>query len=70
MVTVRLVVVVTTVELWLPISLDTPNAEDASPVVVSSLTARGIALLVDDEPLVRMSTADMLADLGYNVIEA
>ena len=26
--------------------------------------------LVDDEDLVRMSTADMLADLGYAVIEA
>jgi DNA-binding NtrC family response regulator len=27
-------------------------------------------LLVDDEPLVRASTADMLAELGYGVIEA
>ena len=30
----------------------------------------GIALLIDDEDLVRMSTADMLADLGYDVVEA
>ena len=30
----------------------------------------GTALLVDDEELVRMSTADMLIDLGYEVIEA
>jgi CheY-like chemotaxis protein len=30
----------------------------------------GTALLVDDEELVRMSTADMLSDLGYAVIEA
>jgi len=29
-----------------------------------------IALLVDDEDLVRMSTADMLSDLGFVVIEA
>jgi CheY-like chemotaxis protein len=29
-----------------------------------------VALLVDDEELVRMSTADMLADLGYAVVEA
>jgi CheY-like chemotaxis protein len=27
-------------------------------------------LLVDDEALVRSSTADMLADLGYRVVEA
>ena len=27
-------------------------------------------MLVDDEELVRMSTADMLADLGYSVVEA
>jgi len=30
----------------------------------------GTALLVDDEELVRMSTSDMLNDLGYTVIEA
>ncbi len=30
----------------------------------------GTALLVDDEDLVRMSTADMLSDLGYSVVEA
>jgi CheY-like chemotaxis protein len=30
---------------------------------------RGTALLVDDERFVRASTADMLADLGYEVVE-
>jgi CheY-like chemotaxis protein len=29
-----------------------------------------VALLVDDEELVRMSTADMLSDLGFAVVEA
>lgn len=29
-----------------------------------------IALVVDDEPLIRMDTADMVADAGYHVIEA
>jgi CheY-like chemotaxis protein len=30
----------------------------------------GTALLVDDEEMVRLSTADMLMDLGYDVVEA
>ena len=29
-----------------------------------------IALVVDDEPLIRMDTADMVADEGFEVIEA
>ena len=29
-----------------------------------------MALLVDDEEIVRMDTADMLANLGYEVVEA
>ena len=33
-------------------------------------TQRGIALLVEDEPLVRASTADMLSELGFEVVEA
>jgi CheY-like chemotaxis protein/two-component sensor histidine kinase len=60
----------TTVDLWLPISADrlgnVPGEQrDAQPA-----KARGRALLVDDEDLVRMSTADMLIDLGYDVTEA
>lgn len=34
------------------------------------MSKRGTALLVDDEELVRMSTADMPTDLGYSVVEA
>jgi CheY-like chemotaxis protein len=30
----------------------------------------GLVLLVDDEPLARDSTADMITDLGYEVLEA
>jgi PAS domain S-box-containing protein len=60
----------TTVELWLPVSL-APIEEDGTNVAAPRPAAtRGRALLVDDEDLVRMSTADMLMDLGYEVIEA
>jgi CheY-like chemotaxis protein len=60
----------TVVELWLPISLRTLGAEQEPKVAPVAITLQGCALLVDDEELVRMSTADMLADLGYDVIEA
>ncbi len=60
----------TTVELWLPISLDALDPDDGPSVAPSPAIARGTALLVDDEELVRMSTADMLGDLGYQVVEA
>lgn len=32
--------------------------------------ASPVALVVDDEPLIRMDTADMVADEGFEVIEA
>ena len=60
----------TNIELWLPVS-----AEDAVPeqhVTAPEFEAghKGTALLVDDEELVRASTAHMLSELGYSVIEA
>lgn len=60
----------TNVELWLPRSLSEPTpllrvVEASEPRLI-----RGIALLVDDEELVRASTSYMLAELGYRVIEA
>ncbi len=60
----------TNVELWLPRSLTVPAAEPRVVEAPESLPARGVALLVDDEELVRASTSYMLADLGYRVIEA
>ncbi len=60
----------TKVELWLPRSMTVP----AVPLHIVEATepqlTRGIALLVDDEELVRASTCYMLAELGYRVIEA
>ena len=59
------------IDLWLPVSqvaADIADAEQAERVVAAERL--GTALLVDDEELVRISTADMLDDLGYTVVEA
>lgn len=60
----------TNVELWLPRSMTV--AAGALRIVEASepQLTRGIALLVDDEELVRASTSYMLCELGYGVIEA
>lgn len=60
----------TNVELWLP---QGGRAEAPAEALVDeplAVAGRGTALLVDDEDLVRLSTADMLIELGYRVIEA
>lgn len=59
----------TRIDLWLPATdgLAIPpdvRSEDTQPVHF-----RGRALVVDDEPLVRMTTADMLQGLGYQTEE-
>ena len=60
----------TNIELWLPAS-DRPVDEAGLAAPPSAAPARaGTALLVDDEELVRESTADMLEDLGYEVVQA
>lgn len=59
----------TNVELWLRQTDESP--ERHGPPQPAQLTGRlGTALLVDDEELVRLSTADMLEDLGYRTLEA
>jgi PAS domain S-box-containing protein len=60
----------TNVELWLPRSMTEPTAPLRIVEVSEPRLMRGIALLVDDEELVRASTSYMLAELGYRVIEA
>lgn len=60
----------TTVELWLPTSSKAAETARTANAAPSADPREGVVLLVDDEDLVRMSTADMLADLGYVVVEA
>jgi PAS domain S-box-containing protein len=62
----------TTIELWLPQS-DQPLVADTTADATKLSAAHhdaGRALLVDDEDLVRSSVADMLTELGYEVVEA
>lgn len=60
----------TNIELWLPPGTAPAEADPVLAAAAHAPEVRGTALLVDDEELVRMSTADMLADLGYEVVEA
>lgn len=60
----------TNVELWLPVTSAPVEASPSAHTPQDDGAHRGVALLVDDEDLVRMITADMLYDLGYKVIEA
>jgi signal transduction histidine kinase/CheY-like chemotaxis protein len=60
----------TNVELWLPQSTALPDATQPFSVAPSVARRTGTVLLVDDEDLVRLSTADMLIELGYSVVEA
>ncbi len=60
----------TNVGLWLPVSQIPAEDDGKRSEQQPALTGAGIALLVDDEELVRMSTADMLSDMGYEVVEA
>ena len=60
----------TKIRLWLPLSETALEAaEEAAAVARPHSRRAGRALLVDDEALVRFSTADMLAELGYAVTE-
>jgi len=59
----------TNVELWLPQGI-APSEPVKAAHLPTTIAVKGTALLVDDEDLVRASTADMLSELGYAVVEA
>jgi PAS domain S-box-containing protein len=63
----------TTAELWIPVSTSASvhiEPEDAMPVDADKVSGPKRILLVDDDVLIAMSSADMLTDLGHEVVEA
>ena len=62
----------TVAELWLPVSSAAPDAPHwTSEAPMEEIVAPQLTILiVDDDPLIAMSTVDMLEDLGHKVIEA
>jgi PAS domain S-box-containing protein len=60
----------TDVELWLPVSEDAMLTTVPAVPSFEEASRAGTALLVDDEDLVRASTAEMLGDIGFDVTMA
>ncbi|WP_210529786.1 PAS domain S-box protein [Rubellimicrobium arenae] len=60
----------TRTEIWLPRSEEAAARTVVEPPSVVPAAFAAHVLLVDDEELVRVGTADMLRDLGYHVTEA
>jgi CheY-like chemotaxis protein len=59
----------TTAILWVPMASEMPAIE-TEPEAHLEAGRSATILVVDDDPLVAMSTVDMLEDLGHTVIEA
>lgn len=60
----------TQIEFWLPATEHGPaSVNRVEPATVFEGAAKGTILLVDDEDLVRLSTADLLTEIGFKVIE-
>jgi signal transduction histidine kinase len=60
----------TTADIWLPATSEPAVPSEIEPRAITPASGRATILLVDDEDLVRTGTADMLSEIGYNVIEA
>ena len=62
----------TTAELWIPVAAaDAMQAPDLMPMPAAPTANQGPKriLLVDDDVLIAMSSADMIIDLGHEVVE-
>lgn len=60
----------TTAEIWLPIHDGKAHPLSAPEQVMATQPRSAVILLVDDEDVVRRATADMLREIGHEVIEA
>jgi signal transduction histidine kinase len=60
----------TTVELWLPIAERSSLREEQAAALPLDAGARWRVLVVDDDPLISATTAEILEDLGHVVVEA
>jgi PAS domain S-box-containing protein len=60
----------TAAAIWLPVSSETPATGAGDDAAVTVARQAATILLVDDEDLVRTGTAEMLADLGYEIVQA
>lgn len=60
----------TTAEIWLPATTTAADAIRKQEDFISPQPHHSVILLVDDEDIVRGATADMLRELGHEVVEA
>jgi CheY-like chemotaxis protein len=59
----------TRVHLMLPMATDAPQLASPPPAMLKVIRS-AVILFVDDDPLIAMSTTEMLEDLGHRVIGA
>ena len=60
----------TAATIWLPVSTEMPAADGPDELAVTLAGQAATILLVDDEELVRTGTAELLTDLGYEIVQA
>ena len=60
----------TRAELWLPVANELAVVSEPAQIEAVHAARPATILVVDDEELVRVGTAEMLSDLGYCVIQA
>ncbi|MFT3968675.1 MAG: response regulator, partial [Sphingobium sp.] len=59
----------TEIRLWLPVSATARPPLSRAADSGNVRTSHGRLLLIDDDPMVRLTTAEMLRDLGFEVLE-